>query len=384
MTAAIPPSLAALQIGGGWFPEAPGGLERVFHALAMHLPDAGVATRGLVVGSPAVAAASGGRVTAFAPAQAPILTRWRAARRALRHEIGLFSSEVIAAHFALYAFPVLDLLAGRPLVVHFHGPWADESAVEGAAGSRIRRALERAVYARASRFVVLSEAFAAVLRERYGVPGERIAVVPGGVALERFGHGTREEARLALGWPLDRPLILTVRRLTARMGVDRLVEAMQAASRAVPEALLLVAGDGPLRAPLAEQVRAAGLERNVRLLGFLPEDHLPLAYRAADLSVVPTRALEGFGLVAAESLAAGTPVLVTPVGGLPEVVRPLSENLVLEGCETHHLAEGLVAALTGARQLPSAAACRSHAEAHFGWPLAAARVRAVYEEARAW
>lgn len=60
-----------------------------------------------------------------------------------------------------------------------------------------------------------------------------------------------------------------------------------------------------------------GLSDNVELLGFVPDDLLPHIYRAADLSIVPTQALEGFGLIALEALAAGTPVIVSPVGGPP-------------------------------------------------------------------
>ena len=72
------------------------------------------------------------------------------------------------------------------------------------------------------------------------------------------------------------------------------------------------------------------MANHVRMLGSSRDADLPLYYRAADLSVVPTVALEGFGLVAAESLAAGCPALVTPVGGLPSVVADLSPDLVLE------------------------------------------------------
>ena len=72
---------------------------------------------------------------------------------------------------------------------------------------------------------------------------------------------------------------------------------------------------------------------------------------------------------------------MTPVGGLPEAVRGLSEHLVLRGSDADALAEGLGDALGGALPLPSGEACRSYAEAHFSWPTIARRTRAVYEEA---
>jgi glycosyltransferase involved in cell wall biosynthesis len=90
--------------------------------------------------------------------------------------------------------------------------------------------------------------------------------------------------------------------------------------------------------------------------------------------------LEGFGLIAAESLAAGTPALVTPVGGLPEVVQGLSPDLVMRGATPDDICEAVCGAL-GGRALPSARLCSSYARSNFGWASAAARIRAVYDEA---
>jgi glycogen synthase len=108
---------------------------------------------------------------------------------------------------------------------------------------------------------------------------------------------------------------------------------------------------------------------------------LPMAYRAANLTVVPSVAFEGFGLTVVESLAAGTPALVTPVGGLPEVVRDLSPGLVLPAIGTSPLSEGLVTALTRESSLPDAEACRAYALARYDWSVIAGRVRGVYAEA---
>jgi glycosyltransferase involved in cell wall biosynthesis len=147
--------------------------------------------------------------------------------------------------------------------------------------------------------------------------------------------------------------------------------------------LLVIAGRGPLAAALQARTSELGLQANVRLLGFVSDESLPPLYRAATVSVVPTATLEGFGLVTIESLAAGTPVLVTPVGGLPEVVSDLAPELVLPGTSPPALAEGLLAALSGRLPLPSAKACQDYVRARFDWPVIAARVRDVYLEALA-
>jgi len=84
---------------------------------------------------------------------------------------------------------------------------------------------------------------------------------------------------------------------------------------------------------------------------------------------------------AAESLAAGTPVLVTPVGGLPEAVRALCPQLVLAGAGRRDLAQGIADAVTGALRLPSSEQCRAYAQSRFDWPQIAAQTREVYLEA---
>jgi glycosyltransferase involved in cell wall biosynthesis len=173
-----------------------------------------------------------------------------------------------------------------------------------------------------------------------------------------------------------------VRRLVRRVGVDTLVDAAAALRARVPEALVLIAGRGPLREELEARIVARGLANHVRLLGFVADDALPLAYRAADLTVVPSAALEGFGLVTVESLAAGTPCVVTPVGGLVDVVSPLAPQLVSRSPSAADIADTLADALLGRIPLPGAAGCASYAREGFDWPVVVARVRRVYEEAR--
>src|SRR5262249_26835261 len=147
-----------------------------------------------------------------------------------------------------------------------------------------RRALERAVYRRAERVIVLSDAFAAIARDRYGVPAARLRKVPGSVDLVRFDIAPdRAAARQKLGWPQARRILLSGRRRVRRMGLDRLVAAMPAVVQAEPAALLLIAGRGEQVAALRAQIAALGLGAHVQLLGFLPEPDLPLAYRAAEL-----------------------------------------------------------------------------------------------------
>ena len=289
---------------------------------------------------------------AFAPMSVSLPKRWVGERRAVAAALADERFDVAVTHFAPYAFGVLGkITAGRrPLVAHFQGPWAQESRAEGGGrmACEVKARIERTVYRRARRLIVLSTPFKDILVRDYGVSPDRVRVVPGGVDCQRFEvPQTRDEARVKLGWPAGRPTVLTVRRLTPRMGLENLIEAAVDLRRAVPEILIHIAGGGKQRATLEEAITRRGLGGTVRLLGFVPDNMLPLAYRAADLTVVPTVALEGFGLVAAESLAAGTPALATPVDGLVDLLGPLSPGLLFAGASAGDVARGLSAALGG-------------------------------------
>jgi glycosyltransferase involved in cell wall biosynthesis len=291
---------------------------------------------------------------------------------------------LVVSHHSLYTFPCLSLIKGLPLVVHFHGPYALESSAEKTRRvvNAFKHRMEATVYSRAVRCITLSHAFATILHESYGVPRERIRVVPGAVETARFDPiETRTEAREKLGWPTDRPIAFSVRRLFRRMGLENLIEAVKTVKQRVPDILVLIAGKGWLAADLQKHIKAAGLEHHVRLLGFVPDSDLPLAYRAADLTVVPTVSLEGFGLTTVESMAAGTPPIVTPVGGSPEVVGGLSPDLIFPDWTPAALSAGLSAAFRGELKLPTSAQCKAFARANFDWTTATRRVRAVYQEA---
>ena len=377
-------ALSVLQIGMEWFTAgAPGGLARYYTDLFKSLPAAGIDPVGLVCSPNDVAATTGGRVQSFAADGASTLHRVLGVRRATGRMLQRQQVDLVACHFALYGLPVLDRIRRLPLVYHFHGPWAEESGREGERSLSVqaKRAMERLVYRRADRVITLSQAFADLAEQQYGVHRDRLRVVPGSVDIERFAiPQSRMEARAQLGWPADRPILLTVRRLMARMGLDRLLQAMAAVVKVQPDVLLCIAGKGPQAAALQEQALALGLSQNVRLLGFVPDADLPLAYRAADINLLPSDVLEGFGLSAAEALATGTPTMVTPVGGLPDVVRELSPSLIFESGASEHLAAGLTQALRGSIRLPDTDACRAYAASRFSLELCGRRVADVYRE----
>jgi glycogen synthase len=357
------------------------GTDRYYLSLLRSLPALGVGVRGVVLGDPAGLDDPVPGIESFAPEGASRWRRWTGLRAAVAR--GVAAADLVVSHGAPHAFPALDAIRSRPLVVHFHGPWALEGRADGLGRARvaIRRFQERSVYGRGRRFIVLSRAFGEILEREYGADPAAIRIVPGGVDLRRFGTKlARREARERLGWAQDRPTLVTVRRLVPTKGLENLIEAAAEVRREVPDVLIVIVGTGPLAGELQRRVDELGLSETIRFAGHVAEDALPIVYRAADLLVVPTVALEGFGLVVVEALACGTPALVTPVGGLPEVVSPLEPGLVMSGFDARDLAAGIRDTLTGRRTLPAEDACVRYAK-RFDWPVIAQQVRDVYREA---
>ncbi|MEJ7783916.1 MAG: glycosyltransferase [Solirubrobacteraceae bacterium] len=367
---------SVLMLGKGWFPHQLGGLDRYFRDLLERQPE----TSGVVIGP---ASGSPERLVAVSRHDAPLPWRLLAFSRATRHAAR--DAAVVDAHFALYALvPLLSRrLRSLPVVVHFQGPWADEHVAQGdgsALRRSLRRAIERTVYRRGERVIVLSSAFRRLVVERYRVSPWRVRVEPPGVDLERFSPGDRRQARERLGLGTCPFVAVSVRRLVSRMGLDTLIAAWAQALSALPRgAQLLIAGDGPQRHELEELVASGGLQESVRFLGRVDEDALVDLYRAADVGIVPTRSFEGFGLVVIEAAACGTPTIVTRIGGLPEAVAGLDRSLAVQAGDVPALAARIAQAAC-AGGLPSRPATRRFAEG-YSWLGVVERHRAVLREA---
>ena len=155
-----------------------------------------------------------------------------------------------------------------------------------------------------------------------GAKPEKIKVLHNGVDLVRFRPltGKREEMRRKLGIPQNSIVVLTVRRLVYKNGIDTLIEGANIAVRKNPKITFLVVGKGPDLNNVQMRIRQLGIENNFRLTGFVKDEDLPFYYNAADFFVLPSKSGEGLPLVALEAMACGLPVIATNVGGISEIL----------------------------------------------------------------
>jgi glycosyltransferase involved in cell wall biosynthesis len=375
-------SAQLLFAGLGWFPTNPGGMDRYGYELMQQLVAEGDRIDLCGVGVPERDSHSAIALRNLADPNDPFIQRlWSVRQRFQQEQRQMSTPDAINLHFALYGFPLLSKFPrGVPITFTFHGPWALESQQEGAKPWSVafKRWIEQRVYRRCDRFIVLSNAFGTILHQHYRIPWDKIHVIPGGVDTKRFCISLgRDQARQSLGWPLDSFILFTSRRLVNRMGLDVLLSAFARVRSHHSEVQLIIGGKGPQRDALEQQVATLGLENHVKFLGYLPDEQLPIAYQAADLTVMPSQSLEGFGLVLLESLACGTPVLCTPIGGMPEVLNPFRPELITEFAHEAAIAERLTDFITGKIGLPSRSDCREYAANNFDWQTVALRVRNV-------
>jgi glycogen(starch) synthase len=205
--------------------------------------------------------------------------------------------------------------------------------------------------------------------------------VPVGVDPERWQAPPGAVNAARLRYAGEGPLLVYAGRLAAEKGVDDLVLALPTLRAYHPGLRIVIAGDGPARSGLLDEIRGHKLHRAVSLTGHLDPAALAAVMGAADAVVVPSR-YEPLGTVAVEAAAAGAPVAVAATGGLAEIVAPGETGTVFRPGDPRGLADAvstLLAEPAAARAMADRA--RVAVAERFSWSSIAGQVAQIYEEA---
>lgn len=292
--------------------------------------------------------------------------------------------DVVHAHHLVptFGFCLANFFPPRkPLVYNFYMArfleYEDEEAFKRGEGRKtytiklfswILRKMEYFILKSAKDIVVYSEYVRGIIREYYPKGAAKTVLIKPGVDLVRFYPTDRKSVREKLNLKLEHFIILTVRRLEPRMGIENLIHAMRKISEGFPQVRLVLIGRGSLEKRYRKLVKELGLESTIFFTGWIPDDILVQYYQASDLFILPTRALEGFGLVSLESLACGTPVMGTPVGATPEILGPLGKNFLFKDETWEAISLGIMDWVYGpfkGAELNSL--CRRYVEENYQW-----------------
>ncbi|HVF03854.1 MAG TPA: glycosyltransferase family 4 protein [Frankiaceae bacterium] len=326
-----------LMLSWEYPPRVVGGLGRHVHALATSLVRQGHAV--VVVtrdhpDAPADTVVEGVRVVRVTedPPLVPFeeLLAWVMAfnhslTRAALSVLDEFEPDVVHAHdwLVAHAAKTLKDQTGVPLVATVHATEAGRH--QGWLPGPVNRAIHSVEWwltYEARRVVTCSAYMRDEVLRLFALPPDKVDVVPNGIDLAHWhadpGRVAALRAHLGLG---DAPLLLYAGRLEYEKGVHTALQALPRLRRRHKGLRLVVAGVGTHEEELRSMARALRVSRAVDFLGFMSPDDLAVLAAAADCALVPSL-YEPFGMVALESAAAGTPLVVADTGGLREFVSP--------------------------------------------------------------
>jgi phosphatidylinositol alpha-1,6-mannosyltransferase len=176
---------------------------------------------------------------------------------------------------------------------------------------------------------------------------EMVKIAPGIDTAHFIPQPDAMQKRKELGLQ-DKKIIISVGRLVHRKGQDNLIQAMPAVLKKIPNAHLLLVGEGPYRKHLEKLVMKSSLEQNVTFAGRIMYDRLPSYLSAADLFAMPSRSrffgleVEGLGIVYLEASACGIPVVAGNSGGAPDAVLEGVTGLCVDGTSIEQITAAIV------------------------------------------
>ncbi len=243
----------------------------------------------------------------------------------------------------------------------------------------LRRITRRSVH-RARKVIAISQSTASDIVRLYGVPDEKIAVIPYGLdAIFTPENARALEPMVRQRYPLSERFLLFVGTLEPRKNLPRLLEAYALArQRADLPPMVLAGAPGWQHERILAQARELGVESHIVFAGYIPREHLPGVYAAASALLYPSL-YEGFGLPPLEAMGCGTPVLASNTSAMPEVVG--DGGVLVDPRDVQQIANGILR-ITQDEMLRQQIAERGLERAkRFRWEEAAQRTLGVLEDA---
>ena len=218
------------------------------------------------------------------------------------------------------------------------------------------------------------------LQHVFQLPADKIEMIPNGIRPEAYAVTAGGPTLESMGLQHEDQIIFYVGRLVREKGVQVVIEALPAILGRFPQAKLVIAGTGPHAEQLKNRTHALGLEGKIHFPGYISDEMRNELYNAAAVAVFPSL-YEPFGIVALEAMVTNTPVLVSAVGGLDEIVEHEIDGLKAYPGDAHSVAEQICRLLAD-REWAEDLAVRAYAKAQrtYSWDKIARRTAEIYKE----
>ncbi|MCW5821943.1 MAG: glycosyltransferase family 4 protein [Cyanobacteria bacterium TGS_CYA1] len=306
----------------------------------------------------------------------------------LQYAIPLFNEQkfdVIHAHdwMVTDAAWVLKTAFDTPLVTTIH---ATEQGRMGGIHTGLQRyvhQMEWRLTFESYRVIVNSHHMVDELRGSFNLPLDKMDVIPNGVTPENFRIDFPENEKRAFRQSFaseSQKIVLYVGRLVNEKGVQVLIDAAPKVIHQYPETQFLIVGTGYFMETLKAQAAYSGIEQNVRFLGYVADSDLLKLYQISDAVAIPSL-YEPFGIVALEGMAAGTPVVVSDVGGLRDFVEHGQNGITTYAGNSDSLAWGILQVLRDAGLAHHLINTATKAvEEVYNWKMITKKTRETYEK----
>lgn len=251
--------------------------------------------------------------------------------------------DVIHAHdwLVAYAAKAIKNSYNIPIVATIHATEAGRNSGIHDETQRYINDTEWMLTYEASEVIVNSNYMKSELQRLFGLPFEKINVVPNGINLTTF-DGIERDYDFRRRYAMDNEkIILFMGRLVYEKGIQHLIAAMPKILSGYRDAKLIVAGRGGMIDELRAEVDALGIGNKVYFAGYVNGKDVAKMYKIADVSVFPST-YEPFGIVALEAMLAGTPVVVSDIGGLNEIVQHRENGMKSYAGNANSLADSIL------------------------------------------
>jgi glycosyltransferase involved in cell wall biosynthesis len=268
----------------------------------------------------------------------------------------------------------------KPFIVTQHNTFIDYDSWLNLAESLNDWTIGATVLKKADKVITVSRATREYVL-RLGADKKKTSVIYNGVDEEFFHPMDKERCREKLSLPKNKAIILSIRRLVYKNGLNTLIEVASYLVREHHNLLFILVGTGPDRGFIENRIKELKLSNNVKLAGFAPDEQLPYYYNAADCFVIPSSSGEGLPMVLLEAMACGLPVISTISGGTAEIIKESVNGFLAPPRDSEALAKAILKIISNrTASIAIGRENRRTIEKKFTWDNNMEQLKKIYKE----